>query len=280
MNRWRISCAVLCGLAFVCAIGGAQSSPDADDGPIDKGLHVATNGHSFHLFVPGLVLNTATAAGIKDHVVVQGAATDAFRQGKQVDVLTASPFSNVLGPDKKFNELVDLAFKHNPKMRIVVQVSWLGSDNPKNQTKEGVKVDWNAATVERLREIHEPYIKNVRAQLDELNKQHGRRACFAVPVAQASIALREKIIAGEAPGLKMQSELFRDDRGHALAPLMALAGYCNYAVIYRRSPVGLPLVSAFRAAKNPAWDETLDRLLQQLAWDAVIAEPMSGVKAR
>src|SRR5262249_51780099 len=54
--------------------------------------------------------------------------------------------------------------------------------------------------------------------------------------------------------------------------------YCNYAVIYRRSPVGLPLSHALRQAKNPAWDEKLDRLLQDLAWEAVINEPMSGVR--
>src|SRR5262249_19003528 len=52
---------------------------------------------------------------------------------------------------------------------------------------------------------------------------------------------------------------------YPLAPLVALASYCNYAVIYRRSPVGLPLSYALKQTKNPAWDEKLDRLLQQLA---------------
>jgi hypothetical protein len=33
-----------------------------------------------------------------------------------------------------------------------------------------------------------------------------------------------------------------------------------------------------KQAKNPAWDENLNRLLQELAWDAVLKEPLSGVK--
>jgi hypothetical protein len=266
-------------LAALGIVAGAPRALCSEDGPIDKGMRVATTGHSFHLFVPYLLPGIADGAGIKGHVTVRGAPLDAFKAGKEVDVLTTSPFGNVLGPDKKFNDLVEQALKHNPDIRILVQVSWLGSDDPRNQTRTGVKTDWNAATAERLREIHEPYIKNVRAQLEAINKEHGKRALFVVPVAQATIALRQKIIAGEAPGLKAQAELFRDDRGHALTPLMVLTGYCHFAVIYRRSPVGLPLSPALKNAKNPAWDEKLDRLLQELAWDAVLKEPMSGVKA-
>ena len=72
------------------------------DGPIDKGLRVATSGHSFHLFVPDMVFQLSQSAGIPNHVVVRGSAPDAFKSGKEVDVLTASPFSgNVLGPDKQ-----------------------------------------------------------------------------------------------------------------------------------------------------------------------------------
>ena len=58
--------------------------------------------------------------------------------------------------------------------------------------------------------------------------------------------------------------------------VQALSSYCHFAVIYQRSPVGLPLPTAL--AKNPAWDEKLNHLLQELAWDAVTKHAMSGVK--
>ena len=81
------------------------------------------------------------------------------------------------------------------------------------------------------------------------------------------------------PGLKAQGELFGDPIGHARPPLQALVAYCHYAVIYRRSPVGLPLPAVLRKANNPAWDDSLNRALQEIAWEAVTGHPLSGVKA-
>ena len=63
-------------------------------------------------------------------------------------------------------------------------------------------------------------------------------------------------------------------------PLQALVAYCHFAVIYRRSPVGLPMPAVLARANNPNWDEKLTRLLQELAWDAVTHHPLSGVKAQ
>jgi hypothetical protein len=70
--------------------------------------------------------------------------------------------------------------------------------------------------------------------------------------------------------------MFRDTWGHPNEVIKALAGYCHFAVIYKRTPVGLPKPSIL--ATKPAWDDTLNRLLQDLAWEAVTNEPMSGVK--
>ena len=72
-------------------------------------------------------------------------------------------------------------------------------------------------------------------------------------------------------------ELERKAIGHAQAPLMALNAYCHYAVIYRRSPVGLPVPNVLKNAKLEEV-EKLNELLQQIAWDAVTANPQSGVK--
>jgi hypothetical protein len=96
-------------------------------------------------------------------------------------------------------------------------------------------------------------------------------------MGQAVIALREKIIAGQAPGLKTQEELFTDPLGHPTTPLKVLIAYCHFAVIYHRTPVGLPVPDALAQAKKPEWDEKLNRLLQEVAWDAVTHHPLSGV---
>ena len=82
----------------------------------------------------------------------------------------------------------------------------------------------------------------------------------------------------KAPGLKAQADLFTDPIGHARPPLQLLATYCHFAVIYRRSPVGLPVPAGLPRATDSLLAEGLNRLLQELAWEAAIRHPLSGVK--
>ncbi|MEI8196925.1 MAG: hypothetical protein WCI73_13575, partial [Phycisphaerae bacterium] len=61
--------------------------------------------------------------------------------------------------------------------------------------------------------------------------------------------------------------------------LTILMGYCHYAVIYRESPVGLPVPAKLQVPGATEKDLTaLNRLLQELAWDAVTHHPLSGVR--
>ena len=48
----------------------------------------------------------------------------------------------------------------------------------------------------------------------ELNKKFGKQVLLVVPAGQATIAVREKIRTGKAPGLKSQADLFTDSLGH------------------------------------------------------------------
>ena len=89
--------------------------------------------------------------------------------------------------------------------------------------------------------------------------------------------MRERILAGKAGRLKGQFELFYDATGHGTKPLEALVAYCHYAVIYRRSPVGLPMPEVL--ANNLKGDAKTLRLLQEVAWEAVTHHPQSGVPA-
>ena len=261
----------------------------------EKGLRVFSAGHSFHVFVPGNLVEMAKSAGIKDHVmlglspiggsrVIQhwDVADDKFKSKKNltegnVDVLTLSPIHL---PDDGIEKFTKLGFEHNPNIRVTIEEFWLPFDIYDTTFKQRpAKVDHNAMTGEKLRELHAPYFKSMDEHIQELNKQLGKQVLFIVPCGQAVIALREKIIAGEAPGLKVQEDLFTDPIGHATAPLQALVSYCHFAVIYRRSPVGLPIPTVMSRQKKPEWDEKLNRLLQELAWQAVIEHPLSGVKA-
>lgn len=260
-----------------------------------EGLRVFTCGHSFHVWVIPMLAEMALNAGITGHAVAgrsaiggstvmkhwdvpddKNIAKQMLRAGK-VDVLTLSP---IWLPEEGIEKFAALGLEHNPKLRVTVQKYWLPNDeyNPVYPLDTRKKLDHNATTISALQKAQDDYDRDVDEYVRAINAKLGKEAIVTVPCGQAVVRLREKIIAGEVPAIKTQGELFRDNWGHPQPPIQILAAYCHYAVIYKRSPVGLPLPTVL--AKNPAWDDKLNRLLQELAWEAVTKHPMSGVQAR
>ena len=201
-------------------------------------------------------------------------AKAALREGK-VDVLTLSPH-RVL-PDEGIDNFTRLGLEKNPNLRVIVQASWPGFDG--DWSKKFKNEQRDAATVESLGEMRrgfrEQWLTAMETQVRALNESVGREAVHILPVFDAVFALRERIAKGTAPGLTKQTDLFRDDIGHPREPLAALVTYCHFAAISGRSPVGLPVPAELQRLQQAA---ELNALLQQLAWDAVTAYPMSGVK--
>lgn len=261
--------------------------------PISQGQRVFSAGHSFHVFMPGILQEIVKSAKIDDHVQVglssiggsrviqhwdvpedKNPAKAALRTGK-VDVLTLAPIHL---PDEGIENFTKLALEHNPDIRVTVQEFWLPFDlYDTTFTKRPVQVDHNALSGDELRKLHAPYFESMDAHVRELNQKFGKTVLYVVPVGQAVIALREQIVAGKAPGLKTQEDLFTDPIGHARPALQTLVAYCHFAVTYRRSPVGLPVPTILGKPDNSE-TEQLNRLLQELAWQAVVEHPLAGVK--
>lgn len=287
-------------LAFGQAPATAPSA--ADSAPITHGLRVFTVGHSFHAWVGHMLLEVAQAAGMKDaqmglmslggSTVLEcwqipntpnrkklppvNTAKEALTSGT-VDVLTLSP---IWMPDPGIDDFAALALQHNPNVRVTVQEYWLPNDTYEPKYPLDVRkvptVDHDAAKMPELRAHYEAYNHDVEAYVDGVNKKIGKQVVYIVPVGMATLALREKIVAGQVPAIQKQSELYRDPWGHPTPPLQVLSAYCHYAVIYRRSPVGLPMPPEL---KDKYRSDDLNHLLQQLAWDAVTHHPMTGVTA-
>jgi hypothetical protein len=285
----------LLGGAFEPALRAADpvEAGEKRAAPITTGQRVFTCGHSFHVWVPGIVADLCKNADLSQHVQIgissiggsrviqhwdivedKNKAKQALKTGK-VDVLTLSP---IFLPDAGIDNFTTLALEHNKDIRILVQPIWLRWDIYEPTTKRPPKVNHNAITGEELRRRHAVYFQTMYEHIRELNKKYGKTVLFVVSAPQAVIALREKIIAGQAPGLKTQEDLFTDELGHGTAPLKALVAYCNFAVMYRRSPVGLPIPEILKQAKLGDDTEKLNRLLQELAWEAVRQHPLSGVR--
>jgi len=275
-------------LALFLVLGSAP----AQDKPATKGQRVLSAGHSFHVFMPGILKDVAKGAEIADHVQVdlqsiggsrviqhweladeKNKAKTALKTGK-VDVFTLSP---IYLPDEGIANFVQLALEHNPEIRVTVQEFWLPYDTYDPTRKKVEGLDRNALTGEELRRRHEPYFKSMDDHVRELNQKHGNPVVYVVPAGQAVIALREKVLAGQVAAVKSPADLFTDAIGHVTAPIQVLNTYCHFAVIYRRSPVGLPVPAVLAKMKLPE-EEKLNRLLQEIAWEAVASHPLSGVK--
>ncbi len=228
----------------------------------------------------------------------------ALRDGK-VDVLTLSPIwvvppkdlkavtpapgdkrEIVWMPDDGIEKFARFGLEHNPDIRVTVQEFWLPNDEYVPvyplQVRKTPKVDHDAANLVELRKAQARYDHDVDEFCRAINQRLGKDVIVTVPVGQAAVVLREKIVAGQAPGLAKQWDLFRDPWGHPQPALQVLDGYCHFAEIYSRSPVGLPLPGDLAKMKDVSDDDKgkLNRLLQELAWDAVTHHPMSGVVAK
>ncbi len=292
ISRRRFLAATAGFSIFAAASRNAKAAPAA---PLPAGLRVFTCGHSFHVWAAQMIADVAKSAGIAGHQIAgvssiggsrvsqhwdvadeKNLAKKLLTEGK-VDVLTLSP---IWLPDEGIEKFAKLAFEHNPDIRITVQEYWLPNDeyHPVYPLDTRKFVDHNATDLAELRKANASYEHDIEQHVRDINQRLGKDALVVVPVGAASIALREQIVRGKVPGLKVQWRLFTDMWGHPAPPLKVLAAYCHYAVIYRRSPVGLPMPPELESNKEFA-APALNRLLQELAWDAIIHNPMSGVTA-
>jgi hypothetical protein len=207
--------------------------------------------------------------------------------GDNVDVFTMSP--NAIMPEEGIDHFGDFIIAHNHNARIMVQNSWssydghgttpavggTGGGDFKNADRDNAKesdVDgWIAA-------LHEKggYLEKMRTQLDGIDKRAGHQITYVVPSGDAVYELRKQVIEGHIPGVTKQSEMHRDPIGHPQPVTAHLVTYVWYAAMYRESPVGL---KALVDAKDPS-SARREKLLQEIAWNAVVAEPKSGVKGK
>ena len=276
----------------VVGLGQAADSPPMRS--IERGARIAIAGHSFHVGIEWFLQRIAQAADLQEQAVVgkvfvgssqviqvwnvpeaTNAVKRALRAGT-VDVLTLSP--HTLLPDPGIDKFVDLGRAANPNLRVTLQESWFPYDGDLKSVQDPDPehkgpTDWDAKSAATLHANEAAYYRELAAQAQAINARCGKPVVFVVPTARALLALREKIRHGEAPGIQRQAELFSDRMGHPSPALLLLNTYCHYAVIYRRSPQGLPALENVKGVSPE-----LNRLLAQLAWDTVSSEPLSGVR--
>jgi hypothetical protein len=192
---------------------------------------------------------------------------------------------NARMPEEGIDLFGDLVIKTNPDARIMVQASWSAWDGQGSTASVGgtgapagfTNADHNKATIEQLegwRNLNARYRVALRTQLEGINARAGKVMASVVPSADAVYTLREHVIRGEVPGVKTQEEIFADAMGHPRAPIANLVTYVWFSAMYRQSPVGMKAL----VDQNDPTSAGRELLLQKIAWNAAIAEPMSGIK--
>lgn len=211
-----------------------------------------------------------------------------MKAGPELDVFTMSPNARI--PEEGIDLFGDYVIRTNPNARIMVQASWnsydgqgntpavggAGAGDFTNARRDAVSQD----ELERWLKDIEPgmrgtgYMTRLRTQLQGIDRRAGKQITFVVPSGPAVYELRKQVLLGNVPGVARQSELFHDAIGHPTTPTANLVTYVWFAAMYRESPVGLQaLVDRTDPTSAPR-----ERLLQQIAWNAVVNEPKSGVR--
>jgi hypothetical protein len=289
----------LCSWLLLGSVGlAAEATPAKETPPAPVGVRVFSAGHSFHMPMVPLLEQIVKNAGIDGHTLagkqmiggstvtqhwnrpdVQNTAKTALKTGK-VDVLTLSP--HFIIPDAAIDQFTDLLLEHNSAARTLVQMSWL----PHHATLELAlgynETDKDKTDLAALRKVTDPLAEKLRVQIRKLNERLAatakRQVVFLVPTGQALYLLRERVAAGKVPGIPTQSSLFSDTFGHGKPPIGVMNAYCHYAVIYNRTPVGLPVPEVLTKAGFGNDAKEVNRVLQECAWEAVTNEELSGVK--
>ncbi len=300
------ACGTFCFTASSLADEATPVAKPADAGAITlpvkdapAGRKIVYASHSLMWDVPDIMAEEAKAYGIKDHTVLGvqrngfsttlqmwngGQAKGWMTSGKPDDFVT-SPMEM---PDTGVDNFVAFGLEQNPKMRFLIQNNWAGFNMDGNLAHSAMGrggKQWDQTTVEDLKTLNTVCEKAFNDQIMKINEKYkkdekiGREVAYIIPTSEGNTELRRLIIEKKFPGLDKQSDLFADQIGHPKPPLWAFNSYIHFAVIYGRSPVGLPIPAVLTKTGNPKFDADFNKRLQELAWKTVIEHPLSGVKA-
>lgn len=110
-----------------------------------------------------------------------------------------------------------------------------------------------------------------------MEKAHPGKKIYISPIDMAVVKLVRKIEKGEVPGFTTIADIYGDEV-HLTDVGKYLNACVNYAVIYRKSPVGLP------GKMYNEWGklmieipETAAKIFQEVAWQSCMEYPRSGI---
>jgi hypothetical protein len=282
---------------------GQRNSITSYDKPVDGSLRIVGTGHSF--MAPGYKTfpSIVRAAGFKQPPLlthtgggITGSARYKWEQENGIFQFDGNPTPKLLasianaewdvmmwGPyfhDRPayYSCWIDFCLKYNPQMKFYLADAWPQLDQlDKIPTSED---ELTADTFVRMGREKNAINSKLIGTLNE--KYPGK--VFVLPTCDAMVLAVQYYHRGELPGVegihayvgKRERSLWRDRLGHLGPGFGHLEGYVFYATIYGRSP---ELIDGdIRLAGSPGFpSRELDRVFRQIAWQAVVNNPLSGV---
>jgi hypothetical protein len=174
---------------------------------------------------------------------------------------------------------IDFCLKYNPQMKFYLSDAW-----PQLYQLDETPTSEDALTAETFvrmgQEKHATYAKLVGT----LNEEYPSKV-FILPTCEAMVLAVQSYLRGELPGVegihsvigKKERSLWRDRLGHLGPGFGQLEGYVFYATMYRRSPEHIDGDIDFGGSPDYPSRE-LDRVFRKIAWQAVVNNPLSGVR--
>lgn len=171
--------------------------------------------------------------------------------------------------------------KYNPQMKFYLSDAWPQLDqlDPIPRSEDELTTD----TILRMgRQRHE-----VTAELIKpLNEQFPGKL-FVLPTCDAMVLAAQRYHRGQLPGVEgihkyvgqKERSLWRDRLGHLGPGFERLEGYVFYATMYGRSPELIEGDIAFDGPQDYPSPQ-LDRQFREIAWQAALRNPLSGVTDR
>ena len=192
------------------------------------------------------------------------------------DVLTLQPYASTIEGDdgdlRACRRFIELAARRNPQIQAYVYETW--PPRPASNALMAFAQTWDTPyTGQRTgglpcREYSEKIVRLLRAELPKLKKP-----VLLIPAGDVLYALDALMRAGRVPGFTSVRDLYND--GIHLNAVGNYAVKCTfYAVLYRRTPVGLP-----GAAHCPQINDALARVIQETVWKVVCANKLTGCGA-
>jgi hypothetical protein len=261
-----------------------------------SGLRIVGTGHSWMRPGYGTLPHIARAAGLEQHMQlnIRGGEAGGARmmwelengilssQGKpfpvcmaaittgQWDVMMWGGYTNDR-PEFYFG-WIDFCLKHNPKMEFYRFNGW-------PQWADGFGKGDKEPSIENYREFATKRSRTVTTQLIAgINKRYPGKV-HVLPTNEAMLLALEFYFQGKLPGIKGlnrkvdgKSPSIWSDGGHLGKGMNWLEGYVFYATLYKKSP---ELIKARPPEKVLAGE--LDKVFREIAWEAVVNYPLSGV---